>query len=153
MEKYILPVDLGSFASEPAVAFLSAYSSYESDADLTVIHHARKGMKMGYLLYLAQLMDFGLSDIASLINVSLRTVQRYGRDFVLDADASSKVIQLSMLNAHGKDVFGDQHIFNQWLREPVIELDGRPPLEFLDTPFGYRIVHQILGRIEHGIFA
>lgn len=153
MKKYILPNNLGSFASEPEVAFLSGYTSYDADTDLSIIRHARSGIKMGFLLYLAQLMTLGLSDLARLINVSLRTVQRYSPEFVLDADASSKVILLSMLNIHGKEVFGDQKIFNKWLKEPVKELDNRPPLELLDTPFGYRIIHQILGRIEHGIFA
>lgn len=153
MKEYVIAPDLGSFASDPAVAFLSGYTSYDNDTDLRVILHARTGMKMGYLLYLAQLMSLGFADLGRLLNVSLRTIQRYSPDFVLDADASSKVIQLSMLNAHGREVFGDQQIFNQWLKEPVRELDDRPPLEFLDTPFGYRILHQILGRIEHGIFA
>jgi putative toxin-antitoxin system antitoxin component (TIGR02293 family) len=71
----------------------------------------------------------------------------------MDADASSKIIQLSILKEQGLSVFGDQSSFNEWLKQPVPELDNATPLSMLDTPFGYQILFQILGRMEHGIFA
>ncbi len=145
--------DFIHFASEPAVAYLAAFQMTPGDTGLSVVHYARAGIKTGYLLYLGDILSLSLSDLSRLLHVSLRTLQRYGPDFILDADASSKVIQLNMLQTKGLEVFGHQQKFNQWLRHALPELEGMAPLDVLDTPFGYQIVHQILGRIEHGIFA
>ncbi len=138
---------------EPVAAYKLSGTTSVTDSGLQVVHDARAGIKFKKLLNLGEIMALSLSDLARILNLSLRTIQRYDTDFVLDADASSKIIQLSILQDKGLEVFGDQSAFNDWLRMPMRELDGGSPLEFLDTPFGYQILHQVLGRIEHGIFA
>jgi putative toxin-antitoxin system antitoxin component (TIGR02293 family) len=40
-----------------------------------------------------------------------------------------------------------------WLREPVPALGGRPPLEFMDNPFGQETVLQLVGQMQSGAFA
>jgi putative toxin-antitoxin system antitoxin component (TIGR02293 family) len=144
--------EYSSYASEPAVAYISN-PRYTSSADLMVVRHARSGLKTGYFYFLGHKMDLSISDLAKILNVSLRTLQRYLPDQLLDTDASAKVIQLSLLNQHGVEVFGTQESFNLWLKAPVMDLEYQTPLSLLDTPFGFDLVHQILGRIEHGVFA
>lgn len=154
MKKYDhLPSD--SMASEPAVSYMLSpvYNNKWSQSGLTVVHDARRGFTFGDLLTLSRIMDLSLSDLTLIFNVSLRTLQRYEPTQKMDADASSKIIHLSMLQARGTEVFGDQSSFNLWLKKPMIELENATPLSMLDTPFGYQILFQILGRIEHGIFA
>jgi putative toxin-antitoxin system antitoxin component (TIGR02293 family) len=141
-----------SYAEEPAVVFINT-PRHTALSDLTIVHNARLGIKVGYFLYLGEKMDLSLTDLAKILNVSLRTLQRYMPDQILDTDASSKVIQLSLLYQHGMEVFGSQESFNTWLKAPVMDLEYQTPLSFLDTPFGFDLVHQILGRIEHGVFA
>ncbi len=141
-------------ASEAAVAYaLSPLKLVSGSVGLGVIRTARAGIKTGYFLELGARMGFSMQELATVLNVSLRTLQRYDADQVLDADQSAKVISLELLNGHGIEVFGDQHSFNEWLRIPVAELDDKSPLSYLDTPFGFMVLEQILGRIEHGIFA
>jgi putative toxin-antitoxin system antitoxin component (TIGR02293 family) len=118
-----------------------------------VIHDARRGFTFGDLLILAKVMDLSLSDLTMIFNVSLGSLQRYDLNQKMDADASSKIIYLSMLQARGNEVFGDQPSFNIWLKKPMVELENATPLSMLDTPFGYQILFQILGRMEHGSFA
>jgi putative toxin-antitoxin system antitoxin component (TIGR02293 family) len=154
MKKYNhLPPD--SVVAEPALSYKISpvYNNVWSHTSLTVVHDARKGFTFGDLLVLAKILDLSLSDLTLIFNVSLRTLQRYDQSQKLDADASSKLIQLSMLKARGLEVFGDQSAFNIWLKKPMMELDDSTPLSMLDTPFGYQILFQVLGRIEHGIFA
>lgn len=152
MANYKIKEDHINFAAEPASACL--YSPrLSTTSELYVVHNARKGIKTGYLLHLGNLMGLSYIDLAKILNISLRTMQRYSPDFVLDTDASSKVIQLSMLNQHGLEVFGAQDHFNRWIRSEVMDIEYMTPLSLLDTAFGFDLVHKVLGRIEHGIFA
>ncbi len=154
MKKYQNVSDFSYLASEPAAAYISSATSTDyQGADLSIIRHARKGIKTGYLLQLGDLMGLTQIEISKILHVSLRTLQRYDHDFILDSDASSKVIQLGMLYHRGLDVIGDQLGFSDWLKSPMSSLEGRSPLDYLDTPFGFQLINQILGRIEHGVFA
>lgn len=120
---------------------------------LISVEEARKGITIKEFTSLAATMGLTQSDMSMILNVSLRTLQRYSDLYLLDADASSKVLQLKALNERGIEVFNDQLSFNKWLKSPVRELKGGTPLSFLDTSLGFHILDQILGRIEHGIFA
>ena len=128
-------------------------SSEGGQAHPDVIQHARKGVSMSYLLRLARHMGISLQELAEILHVSLRTVQRYSDEKVLDTDLSSKAILLASLHKKGVQVFGSDEAFSEWLRTPVPVLDGNKPISFLDTPFGFQLLHQVLGRIEHGVFA
>lgn len=140
-----------NYANEPATAYLTKPA--RATSELTIVHNARSGLKVGYLFFLGEKMGLSTADMAKILNVSLRTLQRYIPDMVLDTDASAKVIQLGLLNQHGLEVFGDQESFNSWLKSSVMDLEYQSPASFLDTPFGFDLVHKILGRIEYGIFA
>lgn len=72
-----------------------------------MVHDARRGFTFGDLLNLAKIMDLSLSDLTMIFNVSLRTLQSYDINQKMDADASSKIIHLSMLQARGNEIFGD----------------------------------------------
>jgi putative toxin-antitoxin system antitoxin component (TIGR02293 family) len=153
MKKYLSFIDDDKIASDPVVTYYSMHSTSLSDVGLQIVHDARNGVKVGYFLSLGDTMGLTLLEMSKILNVSLRTLQRYDPGMNLDTDASSKVLQLTILNTKGVDIFGDQASFNSWLRTSVPALEGSTPLGLLDTPFGYHLLFQILGRIEHGVFA
>lgn len=136
---------------ESLAQYLPSSESVQTQPD--IIQQARKGVSMSFLLRLARHMDLSLQDLAGILHVSLRTVQRYSDMKVLDTDLSSKAILLASLHKKGVQVFGSDEAFSEWLRTPVPALDGYKPISFLDTPFGFQLLHQVLGRIEHGVFA
>lgn len=142
-----------SLVSEATVVYNTQLRLVSGSLGLGVIRSARAGIKTGYYLELGSRLGLSLQELASILNVSLRTLQRYDAEHMLDADQSAKVISLEMLMAHGLEVFGGQQSFNDWLRDPVMELENQSPLSFLDTSFGFMVLEQLLGRIEHGIFA
>src|SRR5438067_1157876 len=39
-----------------------------------------------------------------------------------------------------------------WLKRPAMALDQRRPIELLATPAGIRLVEDLLGRIEYGVY-
>jgi putative toxin-antitoxin system antitoxin component (TIGR02293 family) len=50
-------------------------------------------------------------------------------------------------------VFGDAAKAARWLRKPNRALNGLEPLRLLQTETGGRAVEELLGQIDHGIFA
>ena len=109
MKKFTdLPSD--SIASEPAVPYILSpiYNAEWSQSSLKVVHDARNGFTFGDLLILSKVLNLSLTDLTVIFNLSLRTLQRYDVAHKMDADASSKIIQLSILKEQGLSVFGNQ---------------------------------------------
>lgn len=138
-----------SLVEEPSFAFELSTPNNISQ----MINYARQGINMKYLTNLTEKLALNLQEMGNILHVSLRTLQRYSPTKVLDSDASAKVLNLTALQAHGLAVFGSEKDFNDWLRTEVPSLGNKTPLSYLDTPFGFTLVDQTLGRIEHGLFA
>ncbi len=140
--------------SEAAAAYLLPHlTNNKGMLSLKSIDTARKGIAVSDYIKLAITMGFTQTEMSSILNISLRTLQRYSDSYTLDPDTSSKVLQLKALNQKGIEVFNTQKSFNKWLKSPVRSLDGQTPLSLLDTGLGFQILQQVMGRIEHGIFA
>lgn len=127
-------------------------SPYGQISPALLMSKARAGLSMSFVHDLCTSMDISLSEMSTFLHVSLRTLQRYSSEKVLDIDQSSKLLMLSDLYLHGVDVMpADQ--FRLWLREELPLLGGEAPLTILDNPFGIKQVSNILGQLEHGVFA
>jgi putative toxin-antitoxin system antitoxin component (TIGR02293 family) len=138
-----------NIANEPSMTYLRSPISNTAD----MINFARQGINMKYLIGLTEKLALNLQEMGEILHVSLRTLQRYAPTKILDTDASSKILNLAALQSHGIEVFGSEKEFNIWLKSEVPSLENKTPLSYLDTPFGFQLIDQTLGRIEHGIFA
>ena len=98
----------------------------------------------------------GLTDkeMARILNISERTLHRLRPSERLDTNASERLLLLDVLIRHGLDVFdGRAEVFGRWLHGPLPELRQQAPVALLDTTTGFSMVHTVLGRIEHGVYA
>jgi putative toxin-antitoxin system antitoxin component (TIGR02293 family) len=146
---YKAVVTKNNIVNEPSIL----YQNSPLNNAVELINYARQGINMKYLTNLSDKLSLSLQEIGDILHVSLRTLQRYAPTKVLDSDASAKALNLAALQAHGIDVFGTATDFNEWLRSGVPHLGNKTPLSYLDTPFGFTLIDQTLGRIEHGLFA
>ena len=107
------------------------------------------------LQYFQMVADSGLSleELAKIFHVTSRTLRRIEPGDVLSMDISEKVLQLRRLFNVGQYVFGERELFVTWLSKPLMALEGDTPLSYLDSSFGIDIILDLLGRIEHGIYA
>ena len=71
----------------------------------------------------------------------------------LTEDQSDRVLRIVRMVREARDVFGDNHKADTWLRRPTRPLGGIAPLELLSTDAGTKRVEALLGRIDHGIAA
>jgi putative toxin-antitoxin system antitoxin component (TIGR02293 family) len=88
------------------------------------------------------------------IGVSLRTSQRMkaapGRP--LSPEQSGRAWKFAEILAKATEVLGSQEEAEHWLERPAIALDQRRPIDLLATPAGVRLVEDLLGRIEYGVY-
>ena len=150
---------------EPMVAYVTSGSdnlfynllgdtksvTYTNDFD--VINLARKGFPKQVLLSLAKKISLSIQELANIIHISERTLQRYDDDAIIKTEYAEKAVELARLYARGEEVFGSIDKFKLWIKAPSLIFNGEAPVTILDTSAGFDMVFRELGRIEHGIFA
>jgi putative toxin-antitoxin system antitoxin component (TIGR02293 family) len=119
-----------------------------------VIQQVRSGVQRGKADEVAAKIGLTDKEMAPILNLSERTLHRLRPDSLLDNNSSERLLLLEQLLGHGLDVFdGRADVLGRWLRIPLSELHQQAPLALLDTTTGFGMVHNVLGRIEHGIYA
>lgn len=119
-----------------------------------VVEQARAGVDRAKADEVARLIGLTDREMARILTVSERTLHRIQPPTRLDSNASERLLLLEALIAHGLAVFDDRpEVLGRWLRVPLAELRRQSPVSLLDTVTGFGMVHTVLGRIEHGIYA
>ena len=125
-----------------------------SQNSFEVIQRVRSGVLRGKADEVARKVGLTDKELAPILNLSERTLHRLRPDALLDNNSSERLLLLEQLLSHGLDVFdGRSEVLGRWLRIPLSELHQQSPLTLLDTTTGFGMVHNVLGRIEHGIYA
>ena len=147
----VSPLDFDGLENEGLLRYLDIDIPLHNVYDF--IELSRNGIDKKSLLHLAKTIDFNLEELALVLHLSERTIQRYALSKKLSTEASSKALQLAKLYAKGENIFGDLDRFKQWMEHPNVALALKKPKELLDTTFGFQLLNEELVRIEHGIFA
>jgi putative toxin-antitoxin system antitoxin component (TIGR02293 family) len=97
----------------------------------------------------------GLSDaeVYQLIVPRRTLAHRIAKHQPLSKDESDKAVRVARITAMAEQVFGEPERSWRWLRKPKRRFDGKTPVEMLATEAGARLVEEMIGQIEHGIFA
>jgi len=91
---------------------------------------------------------------AELLNVSEPTVYRWiSANKKLERNYSVQLFELADLFLYGSEVFESKDNFFKWLDLPNAALGGLEPIKLLDIPGGISKVHDLLGRIEYGVYS
>jgi len=112
-----------------------------------------------------RLLGLGLTraEIHSVV-LPARTLQhRRSRKELLTVDESDRVIRLLRILRATEAVYGNRECALEWLRRPNPRLDpalrnvlfaqcGRTPMSLLTTEVGARMVEELLGQIQHGMY-
>jgi putative toxin-antitoxin system antitoxin component (TIGR02293 family) len=127
------------------------FSSTATDWD--ILNLTRQGLPKRTLMQMAKKISLTQQELSDILHISERTLQRYEDTDVIKTEYSEKAIALARLYDRGEEVFGSIDKFKIWIRTPSVIFNGESPLSLLDTTFGFGMVLDELGRIEHGIFA
>ena len=97
----------------------------------------------------------GLSDLeAYQLIVPRRTLaHRIAKHQRLSREESDKAVRVARITAMAEQVFGEPERAWRWLRKPKQRFNGKTPIDMLATEAGARLVDEMIGQIDHGIFA
>lgn len=112
-----------------------------------------EGVPKSALAHLAAYLSFSMSQMAELLPVTERTIQRYTSEKHFNRVVSEQILHIAEVAAKGAEVFGDREKFLEWMRHPSQALAGKTPLSLLNSRFGAEIVLDELGRMEYGVFS
>jgi putative toxin-antitoxin system antitoxin component (TIGR02293 family) len=124
----------------------------EPSSAMEYITASWKGIPKLSLENLSKILSIPMKDIAVLLNVSYKTIGRKGRKDLLDPLGSSLSIEMANIAAKGISVFEDSEKFKRWLQKENRALGSKRPIDLLNTPTGIKLVHQVLERLEEGVY-
>lgn len=120
---------------------------------LDLVKDVEKGLTFTVVESLQREMDLPAKEMASLLDIKLRTFLRRKDEGRLHPAESDRVLRTSRLFARATDLFdGNQEAARGWLMSPQRALGGAVPLDIARTEVGAREVEKIIGRLEQGIF-
>jgi putative toxin-antitoxin system antitoxin component (TIGR02293 family) len=140
-------------STNPFYGLLSGIKPVNLSSDFNLVQLTRQGLPKRVLLSLAKKISLTIQELANIMHISERTLQRYDDDAIVGSEYAEKGIELARLYTRGEEVFGSSDKFKLWIRTPSVIFNNEAPLSLLDTSAGFNMVFTELGRIEHGIFA
>ena len=143
-----------AYATQSSMSpFYSLLGSKHAYSDYDVLKLTRSGLSKHTLLGLAKKISITLQELANIMHISERTLQRYEDDAIVKSEYAEKAVELARLYTRGEEVFGSMENFKSWMKLPNHIFNNETPLALLDNSYGFDMIFNELGRIEHGIFA
>lgn len=122
------------------------------ETEMDLIELSGKGIRRAAVTNLAKHFSLSSKQMAELLPVTERTLQRYAAQQRMSSAVSEQVVDLAQLAARGTEAFGDRERFLIWMNEPCVALGGKTPLSLVTNRFGMRMVLEELMRIEYGVY-
>lgn len=113
----------------------------------------RRGLPAESVNTTLKLTRMGAHELAQALAIPQRTLARRHREGFLSVEESAKLVRFVRVVERAEQVFEDYHAALSWLKAENKSLGDVTPLSLLDTDIGADAVLEVLGRIEHGIFA
>jgi len=129
------------------------FMNHKPKTSLEFYSAVRRGVPKLSIDSLAQVMNIPMTKMAILLNLSYKTLTRKNKVDLLDTPVSSHAFEIADTIAKGLGVFDEEDRLNRWLNKENRALNGAKPYDLLDTSTGIKLVNQILGRIEEGVYS
>ena len=138
---------------EPMSAYgvrTSIFSRFSIQDDYKLLKKAREGIKTDVFYSLADAIKMPEKNLATLINLSPRTISNY-RDQEKDLDPIYSEHLLKLINLYnlGKEIFGSLEEFTLWMNRPFWNSDDRP-IDFISTSGGVDLVYEEIEKLAQG---
>jgi putative toxin-antitoxin system antitoxin component (TIGR02293 family) len=159
--KYKMPEEDVQIVKEPDAYYQTVHTLLGGKKAVAIPLHSefdllqltRNGLKLSSVINVAQFLNITLDKMADILHISSRTVQRKKDSDVLSSYSSEQAIEVAEVIAKGLEVFQNREVFNTWMQSEIAALNYQKPLDLLDTSFGTKLILQVLGRIEHGVYS
>ena len=102
---------------------------------------------------LANYLSLSSKQVADLLPVTERTLQRYSPRQHFNRAVSEQVIHIAEVLAKDTEIFEEKSKLLLWLNTPHKVFSGNTPFSLLGSRFGTELVLEELGRIEFGVYS
>jgi putative toxin-antitoxin system antitoxin component (TIGR02293 family) len=118
-----------------------------------LIEEIQTGLPFKVLVSFSSESGISISETASVIEVSERTLARRRLAGRFSPEESERLLRLSNVFERALGFFeGDVKAAVAWLRSPNRALGHKTPFTYARTEIGARQVEDLIGRLEHGVF-
>lgn len=142
-------ISQNSAAAHPYLVFLGLRTFDTSG----LLRRLSDGLSFASFNRLRQNINLSQEELATLVQISPRTLARRRTQKRLETDESDRLVRLSRV--FGKTVElheGDDASARSWLTRAQEGLGGKRPLDLLGSEVGAREVEALIYRLEHGVF-
>lgn len=137
----------------PAVVTPSAVLGLDETEPSAVHQNILKGLPFSALERFEERSRLSTTEIGRLIRLPASTLARRRKADRLDPDESDRLYRLAAVFARATDLFaGDAAAARDWLSRPVRGLGEQVPFDLAGTEAGAKMVLDLIGRLEHGVF-
>jgi putative toxin-antitoxin system antitoxin component (TIGR02293 family) len=123
------------------------------NAGVVTIKTIRQGLSAKVLKALALDLKMSERQLAAVLKIPDRTLDRRLKEGVLSPEESDRVARLAKVLERAREVFGNLEKARGWMNTRIAAFDGETPLERADTSLGASQVEDVLGRIDYGVFS
>lgn len=118
---------------------------------IDTVESARSGVRFNDFKTFYKLLNLSNKKWAEIIGVSEKTMQNILKHKrFLDRNKSERLLNFLLLVKYGLEVFDDKDSFEQWLKYDSPILNGKTPMDYLDTIQGINMLKEVLFKIESG---
>lgn len=121
--------------------------------DIDLIQITRKGLPKAVLQTISQVLSISMEQMSNLLHVSHRTIQRKSDTDLLNVYPTEQILEIAEVISRGIEVLGSLDGCTKWLHSELRVLNYKTPIDYLDTTFGIKLIKDILGRIEQGVYS
>ena len=128
----------------------SVFNRFSIQDDYKLLKKAREGLKTDVFYSLADAIKMPEKALASVINLSPRTISNYrDQEKELDPIYSEHLLKLINLYSFGKEIFGNLDEFTLWMNRPFWNSEERP-IDFISTSGGVDLVYEEIEKLAQG---
>lgn len=118
-----------------------------------LVAHLRNGLSSSSFDQLRHALGVPAKELADVVHIPVRTLSRRKQQGRFDVPESERIFRIAALFDHTVNVMGSEEEAREWLKNPVRALGYKAPLAHADTEPGAQEVHDLLGRVEHGVYS
>ncbi|WP_312824600.1 antitoxin Xre-like helix-turn-helix domain-containing protein [Epilithonimonas sp.] len=138
---------------EPIAAYGTINSVFHKFAikdDYKLLKKAREGLRTDVFYSLADAIKMPEKTLASVINLSPRTISNYrDQEKELDPIYSEHLLKLINLYSFGKEILGSLEEFGLWMNRPFWNSEDKP-IDFISTSGGVDLIYEEIEKLAQG---
>lgn len=117
---------------------------------LDQVARIRRGLPIRMWAFVATLIGLGKYELAELLKLNPRTLQRRS---TLHGDEAERLLRVYRIFEEATEMCrGDQDDARHWMNAPAVALGGHRPIELLDTEIGAAQVLNIIRAVTWGVY-